>query len=411
MDIAYLRKMAATGRPDALFELANRLISCGMAEEAFALHKQAAMSGHPQAQIECARMLMHGIGTNADASYASRLLMASEKQGNIAASYHLALMAPADEDSSRRLLVAVNAGHPPAVLAAAIHFGRRQNMEDQILCLNLLKLAAQSGHIIAAQLLAERIRHGEGCQADETAAQDLLSQLASNGAIRIPHIVAPTTSQHALTPGKIDLQEMLIPPPRQQISPSPYVATIHGLLSSDECRLLTASSISHLKHSETVDPVTGNPQKLDVRTSRSTSHDPIVEDLALRIVQYRIAVAAGIRLVNAESLVVLQYAPGEQYRPHRDYLPASAIQRDNPSAGNRARTICVYLNDVESGGETHFPLLEISISPSCGSAVIFDNLDAENRPDPNTLHAGLPVESGEKWLATLWFRQRQYRTY
>jgi hypothetical protein len=36
---------------------------------------------------------------------------------------------------------------------------------------------------------------------------------------------------------------------------------------------------------------------------------------------------------------------------------------------------------------------------------------ADGRPDPDTLHAGVPVERGEKWLATLWLRQRRYRDF
>jgi hypothetical protein len=43
--------------------------------------------------------------------------------------------------------------------------------------------------------------------------------------------------------------------------------------------------------------------------------------------------------------------------------------------------------------------------------VVFDNLFADGRPDPDSLHAGTPVERGEKWLATLWIRQRRYRDF
>lgn len=410
-DITHLRKLAATGHPDALYRLANQLVIAGMAEEAFSIHERAATAGHPHAQVECARMLMHGIGTDASTDTAARWLASSERQGNTVASYHLALMKPTDEHSSRRLLAAVNAGYLPAILATAIHFGRRQNQDDQALCLQLLRLAAESGHKIAAQLLAERLKFGEGCDTDENAAEHLISQLDAAGAMRTPRIKAPAAFQTGISPGEIDLRDMLATPPRHQLSPNPRISAVTGLLSADECRFLVASSISHLEHSKTVDPVTGNPQKLAIRTSRSVSHDPITEDLTMRIIQHRIAAVAGIGLVNAESLVVLHYAPGEEYKPHRDYLPPGAIQRDIPSAGNRLRTVCAYLNDVESGGETHFPLLGITSKPMCGSAVIFDNLDADGHPDPRTLHAGLPVKTGEKWLATLWFRQHQYRTF
>ena len=123
----------------------------------------------------------------------------------------------------------------------------------------------------------------------------------------------------------------------------------------------------------------------------------------------RAAVRAGVPLAHAERLTVLRYLPGEQYRPHRDYLPPGSPETDRPDAGNRLRTICVYLNGVEAGGATAFPHAGLEIAPKAGRAVVFDNLHADGRPDPDSLHAGLPVEAGEKWLATLWIRQRPYR--
>lgn len=131
----------------------------------------------------------------------------------------------------------------------------------------------------------------------------------------------------------------------------------------------------------------------------------------MRLIQLRMATAAGLPLAHAESLVVLRYEPGEQYRPHRDYLPPSAIERDQPGAGNRLRTLCAYLNPVGAGGQTDFPLAGVRVQPKTGSAIIFDNLQTDGQPDPATLHAGLPVMRGEKWLATLWLRQAPYRAY
>jgi hypothetical protein len=97
----------------------------------------------------------------------------------------------------------------------------------------------------------------------------------------------------------------------------------------------------------------------------------------------------------------------------RDQIPQAwdAIERDHPEAGNRARTICTYLNDVEAGGATEFPVPGVRVEPRAGAAVVFDNLLPDGRPDPDTLHAGLPVLRGEKWLATIWLRQRRYRDW
>jgi hypothetical protein len=148
-----------------------------------------------------------------------------------------------------------------------------------------------------------------------------------------------------------------------------------------------------------------------LRTSHDASFDPLLEDFALRIVQLRLAAAAGTELVNAEQLIVLRYQPGQEYRPHRDYLPPDAIDRDHPAAGNRQRTICAYLTTPAAGGATDFPAAGIRVEPKAGRAVVFDSLDADGHPDVDSLHAGLPVERGEKWLATLWLRERPYRAY
>ena len=43
--------------------------------------------------------------------------------------------------------------------------------------------------------------------------------------------------------------------------------------------------------------------------------------------------------------------------------------------------------------------------------MIFDNLLADGSPDADSLHAGLPVQRGEKWLATLWLRPGRYHAY
>jgi len=166
-----------------------------------------------------------------------------------------------------------------------------------------------------------------------------------------------------------------------------------------------------LRASQVVDPDSGEGRPLLLRTSRDAQFDVLLEDPALRLVQARMARAAGLPLVHAEPLIVLRYEPGQEYRPHRDYLGPEAIARDRPHAGNRLRSLCVYLNDVEAGGATEFQRVGLRVEPRAGDAVLFDNLLPDGSPDTESLHAGLPVERGVKWLATLWFRERAYRYF
>ncbi|KQY52793.1 hypothetical protein ASD14_06065 [Lysobacter sp. Root494] len=401
-----------------MYQLASALVLRQEIDEALPLHRRAAEQGLVSSQIEYARMLMFGIAAEPDPAQAAQWFLRAEAAGSAVAGYFLVLlsfgdgMVPADGRFNERLLNAVRADHAPALRAAAIHFGRKQNEADQARCLQLLERAAARGDAIAARLLAERLARGEGCPPQPDAAREITLQLARHGIGAMPAIeVAPAGREAMPAAGVLALEEVLRPTERTEQAEHPRVWLADGLLSADECRLLVACAEPRLQRSRTVDPETGLPVPMELRTSEDASFDPILEDLALRLVQLRMATAAGMPLSHAEHLIVLRYRPGEEYRPHRDYRPPASIEHDRPDAGNRQRTICVYLNEPEAGGETEFPVAGLKIAPRAGRAVIFDNLHADGRPDTDSLHAGLPVQQGEKWLATLWIRQGRYRAY
>jgi hypothetical protein len=416
-ELQALRTAADGGDPEALFHLGAAMVSQQRMDEAFALYLRAAEGGHGNAQVELARMFLYGIPCNADPATAVQWLLRAEASGHPVASYYLALIAlgdvalPRDHRINERLRIAIDAGYSPALRAGAIHFGRKPHPDDQALCLRLLQGAAANGDAIAACLLAERLANGEGTLADVTAATALRAQASTQGTPLLPTISAGMPLQLPAAPRQLALDDALAPPPMTVLSEHPRIAMVDGLLSKDECRLLIATAHPGLRASHTVDPDTGLPIALPLRTSSDASLDPVLEDIALRVLQLRICAAAGIDLPQAEHLIVLRYEPGEQYRPHRDYLPPGRIERDRPQAGNRVRTICVYLNDVEAGGETEFMLADVKIAPKAGAAVVFDNLKQDGSPDADSLHAGLPVERGVKWLATLWLRQGRYRDF
>ena len=76
---------------------------------------------------------------------------------------------------------------------------------------------------------------------------------------------------------------------------------------------------------------------------------------------------------------------------------------------NRISTLIMYLNDVEEGGETIFPSLNLSIKPQKGMAVYFEYFYNDQAVNELTLHGGSPVIKGEKWVATQWMRKKNYR--
>jgi prolyl 4-hydroxylase len=76
--------------------------------------------------------------------------------------------------------------------------------------------------------------------------------------------------------------------------------------------------------------------------------------------------------------------------------------------GVRILTVFLYLSDVEEGGGTNFPELNMTVQPKRGRAVIWPSvLDAfPHQPDLRTNHQALPVIKGLKYGANAWLHQR-----
>jgi len=416
-ELIALEAAASAGSAEAMFQLATLYARGSASASALALHwyRRAAECGFPPAQYECARWLLYGLAGPQEPATALEFLLRAERAGLAAASDLLlelelgGVVDPGDQRGDARLSRALEAGYAPALLTAALYFGRHADPHDQARCVQLLQRLSQGGHAIGAALLAERLRRGEGCEPNLQLAQTLDSELARAGFARLAASSSTAVVSAPTPPGQINLRASLHPAPARELAKHPHVAVIDGVLSSDECRLLMASARPHLRESQVTDPQTGKTHANPIRSSRHATFDPVLESSALKLIQCRLANAAGVALAQCEFLAVLHYQPGQQYRPHRDFLPRGALALDRPAAGNRLRTLCVYLNDVQAGGETTFPKLGLQIQPIPGRAIVFDNLSDDGKPLEDSLHAGLPVLTGEKWLATLWIRQARYR--
>ncbi len=66
----------------------------------------------------------------------------------------------------------------------------------------------------------------------------------------------------------------------------------------------------------------------------------------------------------------------------------------------------VYLNNVEAGGGTRFFEINHTFMPAKGQAVAWNNLREDGTVNPDTAHAGTPVDAGHKMIITKWFRER-----
>jgi prolyl 4-hydroxylase len=381
---------------------AQVLLNANRPLEALPYLRRAADAGNAGAAVEAARVLLFLLESESGFTEAVALLARAETLAHPAASYWLAWIALGGRLLERNfaridawIRRSAAGGFVPALRALAMLSARSNNEQAQHEANALFHALAMRGDKLSQELLTERMRTRDGGAGDSTSqhvpaspSQDAMSPLSPNGFESLLRLPEPYT-----------------------LALQPRVEWADTLLSADECRYVIAIARPWLRRSQAYDPH-GTSTRLDeIRTSSDAPIDPLCEDFYVRLLQLRLAHAAHSELIQGEHLTVLHYLPGEQYRPHRDYLPPSALAERRPQAGQRLRTACVYLNVPSAGGETDFPQLGVRIAPKLGSAVIFDNLGDNGEPEPASLHAGLPVLAGEKWLATLWIRQAPFRSF
>lgn len=79
--------------------------------------------------------------------------------------------------------------------------------------------------------------------------------------------------------------------------------------------------------------------------------------------------------------------------------------------GPRILTFYVYLNSVEEGGGTEFPVVGKKVQPKPGRAVLWPSVynHLPYTSDPAADHAALPVTKGKKYGANIWIHQRNFK--
>eukprot|EP00439_Symbiodinium_sp_Y106_P048077 s1171_g6.t1 len=244
----------------------------------------------------------------------------------------------------------------------------------------------------------------------------------------------PPASLPLLEPAKA-LQQLAAPEGGEWrvVSQFPRIYVQDGFLSEPECEILKQQVAGRLEPAKVVQKADNKfDEQVSVRNNRQIwlnytqeRDDPDVFHLLKRMHR-----ASRIPDDDAEALQIGHYGVGEKYETHQDSDPGNDVARP--------ATLIVYLNDVEDGGETLFPLGNrqdctmqwraaadgssvfgasaccdrsdlLRVSPKKGRAVLFFNHDAAGRKDRMAEHAACPVKQGEKWIAQRWFRYEPYQ--
>ena len=188
-------------------------------------------------------------------------------------------------------------------------------------------------------------------------------------------------------------------------SSDPIIYVVDDFISEDECQEFINCSKDKLQ------PATVVGLKEELKLKDRTNEFAWLEHHAnesIHEVSKRLSILVQMPIRNAEMFQVVHYESGTEYKPHFDSFDQSTElgKKYWEPGGQRMITALSYLNDVEDGGATYFPELNISINPKKGNVLVFHNTISETTNiNPRSLHAGMPVTSGEKWAANLWFRE------
>ena len=144
------------------------------------------------------------------------------------------------------------------------------------------------------------------------------------------------------------------------------------------------------------------------RTSESCDMDRWAPHI--RPIDEGLAELLGVQPEYGETMQGQRYAPGQQFRAHHDYFHESEEywQHVKHEGGQRTWTAMVYLNDVEEGGATWFPQAGVRFRPKRGLLLVWNNMSPDGKANQATLHEGMPVGKGVKYIVTKWFREGRW---
>ena len=186
----------------------------------------------------------------------------------------------------------------------------------------------------------------------------------------------------------------------------PLFQTTENFLTSDECHTLIEIAKLNLQESKIINGTTGLVEISNYRTSESY-HIPLDHILTHQI-HAKISIALGIDPEQFEKIEIIRYKVGDMFDTHVDYFTSITEKKQFLNGGQRVGTVILYLNDVTAGGETFFPQLRI-VEKSKNGKMVYFKYDYDGKVNIKTSHKGMPVDSGEKWIATVWIRQ-SFRT-
>lgn len=184
----------------------------------------------------------------------------------------------------------------------------------------------------------------------------------------------------------------------------PLIRTAKNFLTTAECNSVIDLAKSQIK--------VQNDTESEINDSNAISTTITWQDheITKKIVD-RISAYTGYDTSHIEGISVTHTMPRYSSTVSHDYIvgdveDSNQIQSaSHLMGGNRIGTVILYLNDIERGGQTYFPWMDIKIQPETGKICQIKYDYDDWNYNVRTQYAISEFDSGERWFATIWVRE------
>lgn len=131
---------------------------------------------------------------------------------------------------------------------------------------------------------------------------------------------------------------------------------------------------------------------------------------AVRAAEAKLDALTGIDPAYGEPLQGQRYDVGQEFKAHTDFFAPDGedFGKYCSVAGQRTWTCMIYLNDVDAGGATRFRELKKTFQPEAGKLLAWNNRTTDGGVNEATLHHGMKVRKGLKYVLTKWYREKPW---
>lgn len=206
-------------------------------------------------------------------------------------------------------------------------------------------------------------------------------------------------------PGESSAEHLLAFPGMRRVpSDRAELFQMRQFLTPAECAGLI-SQIDASRRPSTIADANGDDYFRTSETCDLVASDPLVIMLNAKL-----AWISGIDPAFGEPCQGQRYDIGQEFKAHTDYFEPEGpdFAKYCTVSGQRTWTFMIYLCNVSAGGGTRFAEVGRTFQPEQGTLLAWNNRKADGLGNPATLHHGMPVRKGAKYVITRWYRERPW---